>query len=877
VAALAIGVAGLVVLSVLSVAAVAATRTDNARRATRLRVVVHAPRNVAANVKVVGRPASYVVATPAGQATRTVTLTVTPGAYRVSPERVIEGGRLYAATTAVRTVKLSRGRILTVRIRYAEVQTARSLHASAISRSGISLSWVAPKGAVPLLRRTDGTTPATRRSQGQRVATKGTTATDGGLVAGRQYSYALFTRVRGRWTGPVTMLATTAPPDGSTDASYVAAPTTLMPGPGDVAGELATGAGVRLTLTKHARSPVLGAAVVLAPSAALAGGYVGTVTAVSSDGRVLDLAPAGLGDAFDYYHFAAPDLSTGPIALTPTSTAGRSGMPDRGGVRSRGLSSCLGLSGSAAISYQPSLTLGGHSNMEFTKYPVLGRDVPVGASFDVAVTAAIAGAMALRTNITLSCSLPFKPIPKQVSIIAGVPIVLVLIPVASISASGTADVSNVGAVSMSGVQFKGTFGLDTPPSLSGSTMHSAAALVPHGTLTGSLGVQVGGQVLLGPGIGTPDAGVAIGFSGEVYPLDGSLKVISGTSSSAADTSEDPCFEVSLGSSHAYSLMAKAWVGGTDVSKAITADFLNGGRPEPGSPWHFPADCEKLKIDTQDLEPAAQNKPYAVTLQAFGGTKPYSWTRISGSLPEGLNLERNSGVISGTPTKAGGSTFEIAVTDDTLTTTARTFTLVVTPAPLDHLVLSPPSATISPGGTQPYTVEGFDSAGNDLGPVTEKATLSISPDGTCEDTAHSCTATAPGDHTVTATAGSASGTATLKVSSGCTGLCAEAPGNGTVRLSWPACGCGIYPDGPSQYLVWLYFDGVPATFIEAVYGSRITGPDGRPFWEFAPTDGWCPPGVVPCGVGTSVAFKYAIQTPPAPPGPWSAVSNTVVVK
>ena len=79
--------------------------------------------------------------------------------------------------------------------------------------------------------------------------------------------------------------------------------------------------------------------------------------------------------------------------------------------------------------------------------------------------------------------------------------------------------------------------------------------------------------------------------------------------------------------------------------------------------------------------------------------------------------------------------------------------------LDHLVLSPASASISLGGSETYTVEGYDAANDDLGPVTD-ATLAISPDGSC--TGYTCTATTAGPHTVTATDVDATGTATLTV-------------------------------------------------------------------------------------------------------------------
>jgi hypothetical protein len=93
----------------------------------------------------------------------------------------------------------------------------------------------------------------------------------------------------------------------------------------------------------------------------------------------------------------------------------------------------------------------------------------------------------------------------------------------------------------------------------------------------------------------------------------------------------------------------------------------------------------------------------------------------------------------------------------------TATLTVTAGALDHIVLSPATATISPGGSQTYTATGFDQNNNSLGNVTSATTFSISPDGSC--TGATCTATVPGLHTVTGNNGGKTATATLTVNAG----------------------------------------------------------------------------------------------------------------
>ncbi|HET8813485.1 MAG TPA: polysaccharide deacetylase family protein [Solirubrobacterales bacterium] len=91
------------------------------------------------------------------------------------------------------------------------------------------------------------------------------------------------------------------------------------------------------------------------------------------------------------------------------------------------------------------------------------------------------------------------------------------------------------------------------------------------------------------------------------------------------------------------------------------------------------------------------------------------------------------------------------------------TLTVTPGPLARIEISPESATISSGGSQAFSVTGFDAAGNKIGDVTSQASFGISPDGSCAGSI--CTAAQAGEHVVTASSGSLSDQAILNVEAG----------------------------------------------------------------------------------------------------------------
>ncbi len=85
----------------------------------------------------------------------------------------------------------------------------------------------------------------------------------------------------------------------------------------------------------------------------------------------------------------------------------------------------------------------------------------------------------------------------------------------------------------------------------------------------------------------------------------------------------------------------------------------------------------LTINTTSLATATVGMMYKATLSVSGGQAPYLWKIVSGTLPEGIQLEAASGSISGIPSVVGSSSFAAGVMDSNGQTAQQNLTLVAT--------------------------------------------------------------------------------------------------------------------------------------------------------------------------------------------------------
>ena len=122
----------------------------------------------------------------------------------------------------------------------------------------------------------------------------------------------------------------------------------------------------------------------------------------------------------------------------------------------------------------------------------------------------------------------------------------------------------------------------------------------------------------------------------------------------------------------------------------------------------------LAITTSSLPTGQVGVTYATTLSASGGTKPFTWSITSGTLPAGLILNASTGAITGTPTTAtAGTPLTIQVQDTGSPTQTKTanLTLTIAPVTLTITTSSLPNGQVNvaynatlaaSGGTAPFT-------------------------------------------------------------------------------------------------------------------------------------------------------------------------------
>lgn len=106
-----------------------------------------------------------------------------------------------------------------------------------------------------------------------------------------------------------------------------------------------------------------------------------------------------------------------------------------------------------------------------------------------------------------------------------------------------------------------------------------------------------------------------------------------------------------------------------------------------------------EIITTSLPNGAVGQGYSHTVQVTGGNGAIAWSLSAGALPQNLSLNTTTGLISGTPTAPGPTSFTVRVVDTAGQIDTQSLSILVESA-------TPPNITTTtlPGGTvsQPYS-------------------------------------------------------------------------------------------------------------------------------------------------------------------------------
>jgi hypothetical protein len=231
----------------------------------------------------------------------------------------------------------------------------------------------------------------------------------------------------------------------------------------------------------------------------------------------------------------------------------------------------------------------------------------------------------------------------------------------------------------------------------------------------------------------------------------------------------------------------------------------------------------LSVTTPSLPQGDAGANYSQSLQASGGTLPYTWSIPAASLPAGITLNTSTGLISGTTNSTGPFSITATVTDNIGATAQQAYTLTINP----QLTISTPptlnSGTVGSAYSQTLTATGGASSSYTWSIISGQLPNGLSPNGATI----SGTPTASGTFTFTAQVTdaisiSATKVFTITIASGLTIVTAPTLPNGSIGTSY---GVTLTAQGGTSPYTWAVTAGALPTGL--TLGPTAGGISGNP--------------------------------------------------
>ncbi len=276
-----------------------------------------------------------------------------------------------------------------------------------------------------------------------------------------------------------------------------------------------------------------------------------------------------------------------------------------------------------------------------------------------------------------------------------------------------------------GLQLTSTGSITGTPTAPGSYSFTLLAQDAGGQLTQkSLSLSVANSGLSFSGGGLPAGQVGSAYTGTVSAINGAspygYTLVGGTLPAGLILAQNGNISGAPTAAGIYQVTIRATDANARTAEQALTIFINS----PG-----------FSVNTNAIPSARLNQPYSATLSGFGGTSPYTFQLVAGTLPSGLTLT-SAGVLAGTPTAAGVNNLSIRATDSANAAFLLNYTLNVNasaialaPLSLPNGQLNVPYATnlLASGGTGPYL---FNLASGAL-----PSGLSLAPDGLLSGTSN----------------------------------------------------------------------------------------------------------------------------------------------